>query len=727
MKRERAKKIRRVIAGILTACLVAALALMPMLAARQETAGEQAAVRSAQPEYRDIDTRLVGGGQLAGQAAVAVELPAEVKLTGYLVENGDTVRSGDAIAAVDRVSVMTAIAAVQQTLDDLTEQIADAAASASSQSITAVSGGVVKALYAQAGDKVQDVMLEHGALAVLSLDGLLAVQLSASAQPGQAVTVALPDGTEVPGSVYSSVNGTLTVTVEDDGYPVGASVTVTDAEGKSLGSGELYILSPWNVTAYAGTVSQVYAAEGASVYAGQTLLRLEELGTSGEYQQLLDQRQEYETLMQELFGLYETQRLTAPCDGVVTGIDRDSDLLLEETDSQRLSADGLADAALIPMSDTEYLDENQDAAPSQPDDGGTPEEPACTGAADCPAKTHDPGCLSQQQPASHSYQGYAAQIITLSGSSAYVRRSAVPVAVENLDDLPAVSADLSAMTLEQSCESAFFSGMSAGDVVLLVFDETGALVKVGWISSDPTQPTQPTEPAPTEPAPTQPDAPAEPTQPDAPTEPTQPDAPEDPTQPGGSDAGNSLPGGGISGGFSGGFSGSGTQQEESAALYSLERVTVASVTAQERMTLEITVDELDITRVRVGQSAAVTLDALPGERFEATVSQVAASGTNEGGSSKFTVELTLPRSGDMLSGMRACAFLTLDTTEHTLTVPAAALDEADGQTVLYTALDPDTGTPTAPLPVETGLADADYVQLLTPLPEETTVYYLYYE
>ncbi len=713
MKRERAKKIRRVIAGILTACLVAALALMPMLAARQETAGEQAAVRSAQPEYRDIDTRLVGGGQLAGQAAVAVELPAEVKLTGFLVENGDTVRAGDAIAAVDRVSVMTAIAAVQQTLDDLTEQIADAASSASSQSITAVSGGVVKTLYAQVGDKVQDVMLEHGALAVLSLDGYMAVQLSASAQPGQTVTVTLPGGAQVPGAVYSSVNGTLTVTVEDDGYPVGASVAVTDAEGKSLGSGALYILSPWNVTAYAGTVSQVYAAEGASVYAGQTLLRLEDLGTSGEYQQLLDQRHEYETLMQELFGLYETQRLTAPCGGVVTGIDRDSDLLLEETDSQRLSADGLADAALIPMSDTEYLDENQDADPPQPDDGGAPEEPACTGAADCPAKTHDPGCLSQQQPASHTYQGYAAQIITLSGSSAYVRRSAVPVAVEDLDDLPAVSADLSAMTLEQSCESAYFSGMSAGDVVLLVFDETGALVKVGWISSDPTQPTQPTDPVPTEP--------------DAPTQPTQPDAPEDPTQPGGSDAGDTRPGGGISGGFSGGFSGGGTQQEESAALYSLDRVTAASVTAQERMTLEITVDELDITRVRVGQSAAVTLDALPGERFEATVSQVAASGTNEGGSSKFTVELTLPRSGDMLSGMRACAFLTLDTTEHTLTVPAAALDEADGQTVLYTALDPDTGAPTAPLPVETGLADADYVQLLTPLPEETTVYYLYYE
>ena len=722
MKRNHKKRARRAVAWALAACLVAGLAVMPMLAARQETAGEQAAIRSAQPEYRDIDTRLVGGGQLAGQAAVAVELPAEVKLTGYLVENGDTVQAGDAIATIDPVSVMTAIAAVQQTLEHLSGQIADAASSASTQNLTAISGGVVKTLYAQPGDNVQDVMLAHGALAVLSLDGYMAVQLSASAQPGQTLTVTLPDGAQVPGTVYSSVNGTLTVTVEDDGYPVGATVTVADAAGESLGSGALYILSPWNVTAYAGTVSQVYAAEGASVYAGQTLLRLEGLGASGEYQQLVDQHHEYETLMQELFRLYQTETLTAPCDGVVTGIDPDGDFLLQSTDSS-----GLAGKALVLMSDVEYLSGDPTEEPEQPgqddpqedggdenkdgneEDGGEPdpepepdpdpEEPACTGAADCPAKTHNPGCLSQQP--SHTYWGYPAKIITLAGTSAAVRRAETAVAVNDLAQLPSVSTDAAAMTVEQTYESSLFSGLSAGDTVLLVFDETGTLVMVAWLSSEPAQPTEPTEP----------------------TGPTQPTEPTDPTAP-------TQPGGGQSGGFSGGGGasfGGGQQTQSSFTLYSLEKITVASVTSQAHMTLEITVDELDITKVQPGQSASVTLDALPGERFGATVSQVAASGTNEGGSSKFTVELTLEKDSQMLPGMQASAFLTLDTAQNVLCVPAAALGEENGEPVLYTALDPDTGTPTAPLSVTLGTADADYTQILTPLPSNTTIYYPYYE
>ena len=201
--------------------------------------------------------------------------------------------------------------------------------------------------------------------------------------------------------------------------------------------------------------------------------------------------------------------------------------------------------------------------------------------------------------------------------------------MEDLAQLPSVSTDAAAMTVEQTYESSLFSGLSAGDTVLLVFDETGTLVMVAWLSSEPAQPTQPTEP----------------TDPTAPTQ----------------------PGGGQSGGFSGGGGasfGGGQQTQSSFTLYSLEKITVASVTSQAHMTLEITVDELDITKVQPGQSASVTLDALPGERFEATVSQVAASGTNEGGSSKFTVEMTLEKDSQMLPGMQASAFLTLDTAQN---------------------------------------------------------------
>ena len=77
--------------------------------------------------------------------------------------------------------------------------------------------------------------------------------------------------------------------------------------------------------------------------------------------------------------------------------------------------------------------------------------------------------------------------------------------------------------------------------------------------------------------------------------------------------------------------------------------------------------------------------------------------------------------------MRASAFITLSTAEDALCVPAAALEEVNGQTVVYTGTDPETGAPAAPAPVTLGTADADYVQILDGLPEDAEVYYFSYE
>ncbi len=759
---------------MLAICVVALLALLPMLASESAAAGQQAVLRSAQAERRDIDTKIIGGGQLSGEAAVQVELPAEVKLKEYLVHNGDTVREGEAIAVVDTVSVMTAITGVQETLDYLAEQIASAASTSSTGTVTAVSGGTVKLIYAQKDDAVQDVMLANGALAVLSLDDTMAVRLTleSTLEPETAVTVAFADGSRASGKVASNIGGVLTVTVPDDGYAVGSQVTVQDSAGTVLGTGALYIFSPWNVAAYSGTISEVSIKVGDSVRSGQTIFRLSDLGSSADYQQLVDRHHEYETLMQELFQLYRTETLTAPCDGIVTGIDQNGTFMLS-ADGDTVQAVTLVTGQentvrLQLLSDVVYED-----VPSGEEETG----PACTGAADCPASVHQEGCLSQQPapPAAEAailtaelapgvvgmpyslqlqaipgmsgtwaalglpagltldpssgllsgmpeeagsyavtvsfvtdgasavkdftltvaeasgqvvYYGYAAKIIQRSGNSVSVMQGAAAYTVTDLDQLPAVTVDDSSLTVVQTYVSDEFTAFSEGDVVLVVLDEAGNVVKVAKLDTapEPTDPTMPTTPG------------------------------------GGGGGGGGFPSGGM-GGFGGMASGT---QSEQFTLYSQEKLTVASVTSQEYMTLEITVDELDITKIYVGQAATVSMDALPGEHFDASVSQVSASGTNEGGSSKFTVELTLPRSGDMLPGMRASAFITLSTAEDVLCVPAAALEELDGQTVVYTGTDPETGAPTAPTPVTLGTADADYVQILDGLSEDAEVYYFSY-
>ena len=126
-KAEQKKHRRKIIAWVLMAAVVFLLAVMPVLAAKNESGQEQtASILSGTVEYGSIDTQIIGGGQLASEAAIKLQIPEEVKLTEYLVGNGDTVSEGDPIAKVDRISVMTAITGVQDTLDELSGEILDA-------------------------------------------------------------------------------------------------------------------------------------------------------------------------------------------------------------------------------------------------------------------------------------------------------------------------------------------------------------------------------------------------------------------------------------------------------------------------------------------------------------------------------------------------------------------------------------------------------------------------
>ena len=218
MDKQMKKRIKKYITWVLLVSMVALLAAMPLLASQKQVEeGHHASILSGKVARGDIQTHLMGGGVLSAQDPETVTVPLGVKLTEYLVKNGDTVKQGDPIAKVDRVSVMTAITQVQESLDELEEQLEDVREDTEKSSVKAIARATVKAVYGREGDDVQTVMLEHGALAAFSLDGLMAVQIPqlTALLGGDSVTVTFEDGREAEGRVESNLEGILTVTVKD--------------------------------------------------------------------------------------------------------------------------------------------------------------------------------------------------------------------------------------------------------------------------------------------------------------------------------------------------------------------------------------------------------------------------------------------------------------------------------------------------------------------------------
>lgn len=331
MDKTKKKRLKRYITWGGIALLVALLAVMPLLAKNEAAAdGPVASVLSAQVTLGDIPQVLRGGGTLVNKAEREVNIPTGVKITEFLVKNGDTVKSGDPVARVDKVSVMTAITNVADTMDYLREELEDSRDEKVDSTVTATAGGRVKAIFAQEGDSVQDVMLGQGALALLSIDGLMAVKLEVASPvtTGESVTVTLSDQEEVTGRVESNLNGQLIVTVEDAGYAIGETVTVTMTDGTTLGEGELYVHNAWKAIAYSGTVSTVNVKKEQELSSGATIFTLKDTAYEGQLRHRATQHREYEELLQRLLTMYESGFLTAPCDGVISGVDADSAHLL---------------------------------------------------------------------------------------------------------------------------------------------------------------------------------------------------------------------------------------------------------------------------------------------------------------------------------------------------------------------------------------------------------------
>lgn len=781
---------KKVIAGVTAIVLLGAAGTVvySKVQTSHSVQSETKEVRSTEVQKGKISNTIVGTGNLALDEAKDVTVPDGLTVKEVFVESGDHVSAGTVLATVDSSSVLEAVENVQSELKELDEKISTCQEDDEENTIESPAAGRIKKIYVTSDSEVTDSMLENGALMVLSLDGYMAVDLTdvSDAEEGETVNVTLSDGTVVSGTVADKNNdGSCTVTVTDNGTTFGDTVSVTDSDGNTLGSGTLYVHEPLEITGTSGTVKIVSVSENASVVSGDTLLVLEGAESDAEYERLLAVRDARTATLKKLLQLAKNPQITADQDGTVqdvnvsasqsngtlalgtsstgttgsTGVSQMSYTRSVTTGNtgavlQKLSfeefEDGEAEAEVQGFSDTENVSVDSDSdidistdtkiVFSVVNDGTSDSTQAVVTA---PVKGAVP--VTEISTSDGSYSG----VITWNPNDTAF---AADTAYQALVMLSASDGYCFGTDSIQGTASGVISGITVSDnektlEFQLVFPKTEADENNNAKSDD--DGAKDNNNADTNTDNNQNTDNNRNTNSSNNTNSDNSTAGSEQTGTGSQNGGSAQSGTGTSetgnsggagqsgtGSVTGGTSGGTAAQQNTTASAAEESssgqettdsystdVTAFTISSDENMCLSVSVDELDINSVELGQTAEIIFDAIEDKTFEGEVTKIGNSASVSGGVAKYTVEIKVPKDDQMKQGMNASATITIEEKDQILILPMNALQEQGDRTFVYTEKSED-GTLSGEVEIETGLTDGNTVEITSGLSEGETVYYM---
>lgn len=148
-----------------------------------------------------------------------------------------------------------------------------------------------------------------------------------------------------------------------------------------------------------------------------------------------------------------------------------------------------------------------------------------------------------------------------------------------------------------------------------------------------------------------------------------------------------------------------------------ESVIMTMAAGQNNLQIDTSVDQADISQVKVGQKADITLDSAPNEHISGTVSQIAPVGKTTNNVTTFNVTILLDSPSPLLyAGMSTNVSIILEEAKGVLSVPSEAVrTRGDSKGVLI----PGSGANAAPqfVTVETGLDDGTNIEIKSGLTE----------
>lgn len=673
--------------------------------------GVEAEITSYQVQTSNITNTVEGTGNLALDEAEDISIPTGIVIEEVLVEKGDYIAEGDTLMTLDMDSVSAKIAEIQESITSLDEKIEDVKDDSESTSIRAGVSGRVKKIYTSEGEAVAGRISESGSLMLLSVDGLMAVDiLSNSLSTGNSVTVTLSDGTTKTGTVESASGGSCTITLTDNGPVMGDEVTITDGDGNTLGSGLLYIHSEITIIATSGTVSSVSVSENQSVSSGTTLLKLDDVSASSEYISLMSERKSLVESLQEMVALGQTGEIRAQFSGTVSAVNvSDGDTTSSSTSSSASSS--TSDSSASSSSSSNGLGAYGVSYQSTGGTSMTLLSSTAVPASDMSLSETDAEGGSKEIVSTVSgflitapVAGVAAQTDIGGNSLPYTGKITWSPALESGNTFAYNTAYKATVYLtpmdgyEFSRTPSVNMGSTTAEGVT-VYGNGVLTFNVSYAATA-----------------------------------SAPAAPSDAATP----SVESTPSGGNI--YSGGSSGySGTSGSMSAAsgissaassdstasdtgTVTVDEVAVISIAPDENLIIEVSIDELDIMSLAVDQVAAITLDAVENEVFTGTITKVNTASTSSGGVSTYSVTVSVPKTDSMLAGMSASVSITIEEESGVLIIPVDAVQEMMGNVFVYTQQD-ENGELSGQVNIETGISNGLFVRVVSGLSEGDTVYY----
>lgn len=680
-----------------------------------------------------VSNSITGTGTLESADGDAITIPSGLTITEVEVSEGDTVSAGDVLAKVDHSSILTAMDSVQSSIDEVDAEIAAITDETATEDITAGVSGTVTAVYASEDTSVEDTMSASGALVEIAVGGDTDNIIQVTATDGTVTEIDVAVGDEVE-------TGDTLLTVEIDENSEEYNSLITEREELTAELQELVALSETDeITATEdGTIASVNVTASSSSDSSTSSTGSTNVTTS------------YTTSGSDTTGSTTSSNtvsaVLANYVTAVTAVDSSSsDSDTESTDDTETSDSDTAVAVLT--DDTTDTDDTSDTTSSSTEEDATTD-----------SSTEDTQIYFEVSAASSSDDAENAFVLTapVTGANPVTELEAADgswtaeITWRDSDGTVLSSTD----TFEADTTYIASVVMTAADGYCFGEDSISNLDDISGYtiaSNDPDLETDGTLTF---------TLTALPTAEDTETESTSSSS-EDTTDTSTSGSGSSTTGSGsttsgsTSGGSSSGSSSSGsssgssssgsssgsssssssstatttsdTESTDSSSSSSSSsdstEVTAFTMESEDTMTMSVSVDELDINSVEVGQTATVTMDALEDVTLEGTVESVSNSASSSGsGSAKYTVEISVPKQDGMLIGMSASATIVVEESENVVTLPVDALQENGNETYVYTSVDED-GNLSGEVTVETGLSDGDTVEITSGLEDGDTVYY----